>query len=396
MSDFQADGWAENPFTFCDVRPIPIVDGVPFPMTEVLRDLFEKIKVKYLRMPPAKINPLEPVATTQWSPEMGMSQTLADRFAPNPAFIGLPLKRKDIETTQGTKGFNTHYNIMIDQSGSMVLPAATLEDGTKLHRGLACRMATANLLAQAKLNTDSFTVFSYNNIGQVLIDKAADGAPCFNHDEAINFLTSGGNKEIWNPLQHKSSQGLGTYGDTANLINAMEAIVPSGGNNETSAFECMVQNNIKHELTGCITVFITDGDSLDQPLKEVSPTGITGGKTYDQWLRTSFPGNKVFYILIRDADEQSTMKTQKERVIKSLMSKENGNYPREIAEKFVWTFPDERMKDPVTGDLITDLWDQMGWLFTEIGKIFAGISEEFADVEVYLEDNPDVTSSSES
>ena len=41
-------------------------------------------------MPIAKINPVEPVSTTQWTPEMGMGDTLADRFAPNPAFIGLP------------------------------------------------------------------------------------------------------------------------------------------------------------------------------------------------------------------------------------------------------------------------------------------------------------------
>ena len=32
------------------------------------------------------------------------------------------------------------------------------------------------------------------------------------------------------------------------------------------------------------------------------------------------------------------------------------------------------------GELITDVGDQMGWLFAEIGKIFAGTSEEFSDL----------------
>jgi len=182
MSDYQSDGWADNPFTFAQSRSIPIVDSSPVPLKPLLRDLFDKIKAKYLRMPPAKINPLEPVATTQWSPEMGMSQTLADRFAPNPAFIGLPLRRKDIETQVGTKGFNTHYNIMIDQSGSMRRTATTYE-GNSLHRGLVCRLATANLISQAKLNLDSFVVYSYNGTGKIVWPLPA-GEPSFDYDEA--------------------------------------------------------------------------------------------------------------------------------------------------------------------------------------------------------------------
>jgi len=44
------------------------------------------------------------------------------------------------------------------------------------------------------------------------------------------------------------------------------------------------------------------------------------------------------------------------------------------------------MIDPETGEAITDVMDQMGWLFTEIGKIFAGTSEVFEDVVEYFGD----------
>jgi hypothetical protein len=378
MSDYQSDGWADNPFTFAQSRDIPIIDSSPIPLKPLLRDLFNKIKAKYLRMPPAKINPLEPVATTQWSPEMGMSQTLADRFAPNPAFIGLPLRRKDIETQVGTRGFNTHYNIMIDQSGSMRRNAASFE-GANLHRGLVCRLATANLISQAKLNLDSFVVYSYNNTGKI-VWPLPSGEPSFDYDDAVDFLTGDGVKQLWNPIEMKGK--LSHYGDTNNLVNALDAIVPDGDNNEANAFEIMIENTLKHDIGGSITVFITDGDNLDGPLTESS--SISGGKSFDNWFRSQTPLNKVFYIILRDESEQKLMDKYCNSVEKSLM--DLYGYPREIAKKFVWKFPDKRMIDPETGERIEDLWDQMGWLFTEIGKIFAGISEEFEDVVEYFED----------
>ena len=190
MSDYQSDGWADNPFTFSISRQVPNTEGVPVPITGILRDLFERIKVKFMRMPPAKITPLEPVATTQWTPEMGMTQTLTDRFAPNPAFIGLPLRRKDIETTQGKKGFNTHYNLILDQSSSMNTESYVIpKTGVTLNRSLVCRLASACLIKQASFNLDSFSIFSYNETGKI-IWPLPDGEPSFEYDDAISFLTN--------------------------------------------------------------------------------------------------------------------------------------------------------------------------------------------------------------
>jgi hypothetical protein len=386
MSNYQSDGWADNPFTFMTSRDVPIIDVSPTPMKPLLRDLFEKIKAKYLRMPPAKINPLEPVATTQWSPEMGMTQTLVDRFAPNPAFIGLPLRRKDIETQVGTKGFNTHYNIMIDQSGSMRAPACHYE-GDALHRGLVCRLATANLISQAKLNLDSFIVYSYNNTGKI-VWPLPNGEPSYDYDAAVDFLTGDGIKQLWNPIEMEGKIDAWNP-DTNNIVNALDAIVPDGDNNEASAFEIMIENTQKHDIGGSITVFITDGHNLKGPLEESS--SVSGGKSFDNWFRSANPQNKVFYIILQDKGSESSMDRYCKGVEDALIN--IYGYPREIASKFVWKFPDSRMIDPETGELIEDLWDQMGWLFTEIGKIFAGISEEFEDVVEYFEeighDDPD-------
>ena len=170
--------------------------------------------------------------------------------------------------------------------------------------------------------------------------------------------------------------------DTNNMVNAMDAIVPDGDNNEASAFEIMIENTKKHDIGGSITVFITDGHNLKGPLEESS--SVSGGKSFDNWFRTQNPQNKVFYIILRSAADDSRMDRYCQRVEDALMN--IYGYPREIAKKFVWKFPDQRMIDPETGELIEDLWDQMGWLFTEIGKIFAGISEEFEDVVEYFED----------
>lgn len=373
MSDYQSDGWADNPFTFSYQRQIPEVVGSPVPIKRVLRDLFDKIKAKFMKMPPAKITPMEPVATTQWSPEMGMAQTLTDRFAPNPAFIGLPLRRKDIETTQGTKGFNTHYNVTIDQSGSMNAPAYTdPETGIELHRGLVCRLATACLINQASLNMDSFTVFSYNNSGKI-VWPLPDGGPSFEYDEAVDFLTNDGVTGLVNAITNGNSV------NSNDMVNALNAVVPDGDNNEANAFEVMIENAKEHDITGMITLFITDGDNLALPLKESS--SVSDGKPFDEWMRQF---GHLFYIIIRSDEnyDQRQMDDYTRQVIDSMVS--IYDYPREIAEKFVWKFPDPRMIDPETGEYMTDIMDQMGWLFTEIGKIFAGTSDYFDDVVEYF------------
>lgn len=375
MSDYQSDGWADNPFTFSVSRQVPDVVGSPVPVKRILRDLFDKIKAKFMRMPPAKITPLEPVATTQWTPEMGMGQTLTDRFAPNPAFIGLPLRRKDIETTQGTKGFNTHYQITIDQSGSMHSEAYTdPETGVSLHRGLVCRLATACLINQASLNMDSFTVFTYNDTGKILW-PLPDGGPSFEYEEAVEFLTSDGVSTIHNAVTGAGT--LGRWSDSNDLLNALDAAVPDGENNEASAFEIMIDNVKENDINGLITVFITDGDNLSGPLKEYSTA--SDNKPFDEWMRQF---GHLFYIIIRSPSEQRTMDNYVNQVVKSLVS--IYDYPEDIAKKFVWKFPDPAMIDPETGETMTDIMDQMGWLFTEIGKIFAGTSEYFDDVVEYF------------
>jgi hypothetical protein len=377
MSDYQSDGWTENPFTFSISRQVPNIEGSPVPIQKILRDLFDKIKAKFMRMPPAKILPVEPVATTQWSPEMGMSQTLADRFAPNPAFIGLPLRRKDIETTQGTKGFNTHYNIMIDQSGSMSWTAYhDPETGVSLHRGLVCRLATACLISQASLNLDSFTVFSYNDTGKILW-PLPDGGPSFEYEPAIDFLTSDGVATIHNAITGQGQLGGYWNNDTNLLLNALDAAAPDGENNEASAFEIMIDTTKRHGITGMITVFITDGANLAGPLKEYS--SVSENKPFDEWMRQY---GHLFYIIVGSDGDESSMSRLCKNTIDSMVS--IYNYPREIAEKFVWMFPDRRMTDPETGEAMTDIMDQMGWLFTEIGKIFAGTSEYFDDVVEYF------------
>jgi hypothetical protein len=144
----------------------------------------------------------------------------------------------------------------------------------------------------------------------------------------------------------------------------------------------MIENTQKHDIGGSITVFITDGHNLKGPLEESS--SVSGGKSFDNWFRSANPQNKVFYIILQDARSESSMDRFCKGVEDALIS--IYGYPREIASKFVWKFPDSRMVDPETGEIIEDLWDQMGWLFTEIGKIFAGISEEFEDVVEYFEE----------
>ena len=372
MSDVQRSGWADNPFTFSITHGITPAEPMPFGMGNFLKDFFEKLKAKYVKMPPAKIQPVEPIATTQWSPEMGMGQTLTDRFAPNPAFIGLPLKRKDVTTSVGTKGWNTHYNIMVDQSGSMGAIATEFE-GKQCDRTIVCRLATACLIKQASYNVDSFTVFSYNDRGKLLWNLS--GEPAYNYEDCIEWLTSESISKVWNIVENNKGSSTQAWSDGGenNMINALAPMVADGDNNEDSAFDVMVSNSQKYDIQGMITVFITDGDSLSAPITHNNPS-LTGSLTYDQWMRQF---GHLFYILIRSESEQRTMKQYKASCEANLMK--TYGWDRKLASKFVWCFPDPRMKDS-DGEPITDVGDQMGWLFAEIGKIFAGTSEEFADL----------------
>ena len=381
MSDYQSDSWTDNPFTFSISRQVPNTEGVPVPITGILRDLFERIKVKFMRMPPAKITPLEPVATTQWTPEMGMTQTLTDRFAPNPAFIGLPLRRKDIETTQGKKGFNTHYNLILDQSSSMntesyVIPTT----GVTLNRSLVCRLASACLIKQASFNLDSFSIFSYNETGKI-IWPLPDGEPSFEYDDAISFLTNDGVSTLFNNRENRGSIKRNMENEA--LLDGLSAIHPTGNTNFDSAYEVTIDTCVAADIDAMITLFITDGEDLSGTISQKSQ--VSEGLSYDEWFRKG--QNKLFYILI-GSDADKNLRKEYEKTVNELMKLYD--YPRQIAEKFVWMFPDEAMKDPETGETMTDIMDQMAWLFTEIGKIFAGTSEYFDDIVEFTEENPRV------
>ncbi len=170
-----------------------------------------------------------------------------------------------------------------------------------------------------------------------------------------------------------SSTQAWSDGAENNMINSLAPMVADGDNNEDSAFDVMVANSKKYDIKGMITLFITDGDSLSAPITH-SNKSLTGSLTYDQWMRQF---GHLFYILIRSEDEQRRMNQYKEQCETALMK--TYDWDRKLAGKFVWCFPDPRMKDS-DGELITDVGDQMGWLFAEIGKIFAGTSEEFSDL----------------
>tara|TARA_B100000686_G_scaffold76271_1_gene82202 strand:+ start:1349 stop:2542 length:1194 start_codon:yes stop_codon:yes gene_type:complete len=377
MSDVQDDVWVDNPFTFGKKYPLPTIKPLPMELRNPLKDFFANLKAKYIKMPPAKIRPVEPVATTQWTPEMGMGDTLVDRFAPNPAFIGLPLKRKEIETTRGTKGWNTHYNIMVDQSGSMQANSTEFE-GVQLDRSMVCRLASCCLIQQASLNLDSFTVFTYNDVGK-LAWPLPDGEPSFDYAGCLEYLTAESVNRIWNGTNTSQGEINHSYTREAGdnyLLNALAAMVPDGENNEDSAFEVMIRNVKKHDIKGMITVFITDGDNLAGPVTNGSRSGDTGGLTYDQWMRQF---GHVFYIVLRSPSETRTIQQNMDKTARNLA--DIYGWDKSLADKFVWGFPDPtgRCRDE-DGNLITNVADQMGWLFAEIGRIFAGTSEEFDDL----------------
>ena len=380
MSDIQGDAWADNPFTFGKNYTLPDVKPQPVPIKNILRDFFAKLKAKYIKMPPAKINPVEPVSTTAWSPEMGLGDTLVDRFAPNPAFIGLPLKRKDVPSQTGTKGWNTHYNIMVDQSGSMGAASTTYE-GVDMDRSLVCRLATSCLIKQASFNTDSFTVYSYNDIGKVCFPMP-DGSPSYDYQGGIDFLTAASVSELWNITNAQQGTISSAWNDSNAgenmLLNALAAMVPDGQNNEQHAMQIMIRGMQSHNIQGCITVFITDGDNLAGPVKQGASAPETGGVSYDEWLR-SF--GHVFYIVLR-SEGSSSIESNKRATRQALMNMYD--WDNALADKFVWGFPDAKMVDPATGEALTDVADQMAWLFAEIGKIFAGTSDEFAELDEKL------------
>ena len=85
----------------------------------------------------------------------------------------------------------------------------------------------------------------------------------------------------------------------------------------------------------------------------------------------------VFYVVLRNQGA-SAIETNKRKSREALM--EIYDWDESLADKFVWGFPDAKMKDPTTGEFLVDVADQMAWLFAEIGKIFAGTSDEFAEL----------------
>jgi hypothetical protein len=377
MSDVQSDAWRDNPFTFGKKYQLPDIKPLPMDLRNPLKDFFVNLKAKYIKMPPAKINPVEPVGTTQWTPEMGLGDTLIDRFAPNPAFIGLPLKRKEVITTKGTKGWNTHYNIMVDQSGSMQAQSTEWE-GTQMDRSMVCRLASACLVQQASLNLDSFTIFTYNDIGK-LAWPLPDGEPSYDYPGALDYLTAESVNRLWNGMNTEQGDIRHSYttksGDNY-LLNALAAMVPDGENNEDAAFETMIRNSKRHDIRGMITVFITDGDNLEGPVVAGDTSPDTGGLSYDQWMRQF---GHVFYIVLRSDREKSSIQRNMRATARNLA--DIHGWDEKLADKFVWGFPDPtgRCVDE-DGNEITNVADQMAWLFAEIGRIFAGTSDLFDDL----------------
>ncbi len=208
----------------------------------------------------------------------------------------------------------------------------------------------------------------------------------------------------------ENNKGSSTYavgdGSENNMINCLAPYVPDGSTNDNSGFDIMIKNSQKHDITGMITVFLTDGDGLADTSKRYwsndyggswkggtgafNPDNVTeegkkmiGNKSYDQWLRQF---GHVFYIIIRSEDEQREIRYNVEAIESHLMGLYG--WDREEASKFIWGFPDVGMKDS-SGRPITDVAEQMAWLFAEIGRIGAGLSEEFNDLATPLDEDED-------
>ena len=381
MSAVQRSGWAESPFTFSITHDITPAEPQPFGMSNFLKDFFEKLKAKYVRVPPSQIESEEDIGSEGWRPEQGMSGAKLDTFAPNPGFIPITQRRKPLVTHKGVKGFNTHYNIMGDQSGSMDNPATEFE-GKTCDRSIVLRLAASCLIKQASFNMDSFNVYSYNDRGKLL--WPLNGEPSYNYEDCIAWLTSEGVSKVWNIVENNAGNVTcpWTNGSENNMLNCLAPFVPDGGNNEQSAFDVMIQNCQKHDISGMITVFLTDGDNLPASIID-SNRELTGSLTYDAWLRQF---GHVFYIILRNKDEQRRIDNNVRAIEGHLMSLYGWN--REEASKFIWGFPDTDMKDS-SGNPITDVADQMVWLFAEIGRIGAGLSEEFNDLATPVDGDDD-------
>ena len=381
MSAVQRSGWAESPFTFSITHDITPAEPQPFGMSNFLKDFFEKLKAKYVRVPPSQIESEEDIGSEGWRPEQGMSGAKLDTFAPNPGFIPITQRRKPLVTHKGVKGFNTHYNIMGDQSASMRASATEFE-GKSCDRSIVLRLAASCLIKQASFNMDSFTVYSYNDRGKLL--WPLNGEPAYNYEDCISWLTSDSISKVWNIVENNAGNVIDSWteGSKNNMLNSLAPFVPDGSNNEQSAFDVMIQNCQKHEISGMITVFLTDGDSLPHSIID-SNVELTGSLTYDAWLRQF---GHVFYIILRNEEEQSEIDENVEAIEGHLMRLYGWN--REEASKFIWGFPDTDMKDS-SGNPITDVADQMVWLFAEIGRIGAGLSEEFNDLATPVDDDDD-------
>jgi hypothetical protein len=275
---------------------------------------------------------------------------------------------------------------MVDQSGSMQAESTKYE-GQSLDRSLVCRLATSCLVKQASFNTDSFTVYTYNDMGKPCFPIPAQ--PSYDYQGCIDFLTAESVSKVWSitDTQHSSVRHAYNYNDASEnfLLNALAAMVPDGENNEPHAMEVMIRGMKDNDIQGCITVFITDGDNLAGPLREGKSSDETGGITYDEWMRQF---GHVFYIVLRNQGN-SAIENNKRKAREALMK--IYSWDESLADKFVWGFPDDKMIDPATGEYLTDVADQMGWLFAEIGKIFAGTSDEFAELAEELGEivNPD-------
>tara|TARA_R110000751_G_scaffold197125_1_gene302335 strand:+ start:1090 stop:2343 length:1254 start_codon:yes stop_codon:yes gene_type:complete len=417
MSDVQRSGWADNPFTFSITHGIEPAEPQPFGMSNFLKDFFEKLKAKYVRVPPSQIESEEDIGSEGWRPELGMTGAKYDSFAPDPGFIPITQRRKPLVTHKGVKGFNTHYNIMGDQSSSMSAKATEFE-GKLCNRSIVLRLAASCLIKQASFNMDSFTMYSYNDSGKVLWNLT--GEPAYNYEDCIAWLTSDSISKVWNIVENNkgSSTTAWNEGSQNTMINCLAPYVPDGFTDDNSGFDIMIKNSQKHDIQGMITVFLTDGDGLADTSKRYwsqtakqrneckegpdakgswqggtgafNPDNVTeegkkmiGNKSYDQWLRQF---GHVFYIIIRSEDEQKTIRENVEAIEGHLMGLYG--WDREEASKFIWGFPDVGMKDS-SGRPITDVAEQMAWLFAEIGRIGAGLSEEFNDLATPLDEDED-------
>ncbi len=182
------------------------------------------------------------------------------------------------------------------------------------------------MIKQASFNMDSFNLYSYNDSGKVL--WPLNGEPDYNYEDCIAWLTAESISKVWNIVENDMGSSTQAWGSGAEntTINSLAPYVPDGNNNENSAFDVMINNCQKHNITGMITVFLTDGDTLANiserkwkySYNESGPDGkgywsggtgafnpdnvseegrrMIGNQSYDQWLRQY---GHVFYIIIR-------------------------------------------------------------------------------------------------